>query len=257
MLKFEVINEFPLDSKASLRKILIQFTGSASKTLKALSDAEWKTLWLVITLLCEKNAASFELREFAASSGLSEEEAANRLSDLASKEDTTGLTLVQTAGRYFVTSPGTIDESSKKYEVTTRDLILELTHKLFSIRGIAPQRSWYGVIGKALEKYGFEAVNAAIDDIEIECNLRNALGRGFPAQSEITKMLMARASWNQNQQEVVQSSLNNKEKRNFWDEYSWDAEKRNLYSKNGLSAKVVGNVIVMAMTPPDGGSSER
>ena len=79
---------------------------------------------------------------------------------------------------------------------TNRDLIAELVRRLHSVKGIAPARGHYQLIGKAYNRFGYHAVAAAIEDLELETAAREELGMAPIGEKDLWAVFLSRCERN-------------------------------------------------------------
>lgn len=79
---------------------------------------------------------------------------------------------------------------------TNRDLIAELTDRLHKIPGVEKLRGHYALIGRAYNRYGYECVRAAIEDLEAVYRGAELVGEPYPAEKELPGLLFSKCRWN-------------------------------------------------------------
>lgn len=79
---------------------------------------------------------------------------------------------------------------------TNQQLIAELVKKFWQIPGIKPERGHYPMVGKAYIQYGYDAVQAGIQDLTVEFTWRQARGMPIPEGKDLWAYFIKKCQWN-------------------------------------------------------------
>lgn len=138
---------------------------------------------------------------------------------------------------------------------TNRDLIAELVRKFHEIPGVTPEKGHYPMVGKAYNEFGYDVVQAAIDDLYFE--FKWYVDKGMPIKTgrELWRHFMAKCKWNYKPPAPPEEKVKQKEEESPFDPRHWKKLPNGKWVPKKLEeillpgSVVVGNVIYEPRQP--------